>query len=98
MKEYIEREAAIRAVTPQYAPAINLALINMIQRVPAADVRPVVRGLWITGSDNPRDRGRIRSICPNCRAFALYEFVNVGSYKEKLSNFCPDCGADLRRK
>lgn len=42
-KEYIEREATIRALQPTHAPAINEVLASVIRRVPAADVVEVVR-------------------------------------------------------
>ena len=66
-----------------------------IRALPAADVAPVVRGKWLTGNDNPRTYGRIRAMCGRCGAFALAEMVNAGSYKEQLSNFCPNCGARM---
>lgn len=76
-KEYIEREAAIAALEnlakPYYksrlvydrtiCAGINTAL-REVQSVPAADVRPVVRGKWIYDGDC--------LICSNCRA--AYEF------------------------
>lgn len=89
MGGYIEREAAIRAVTPQYAPAINFALINMIQRVPAADVQPVVRGQWEEWW--PGDCALIMTgeemlwMCSECTA----KFPDRSAY-------CPNCGADMR--
>ena len=36
--DYIEREAAIRALQPTHAPAINEVLASVLRRVPAADV------------------------------------------------------------
>lgn len=72
------------------------AAIQMVEDIPTADVQPVVRAAWLTGNDNPRTFGRIRAMCGRCGAFALYEMVNAGSYKEKQSNFCPNCGADMR--
>lgn len=57
--------------------------------------RPV--GQWLIGSDNPRTYGRIRTMCGRCRQFALYDLVNVDRFEEKLSNFCPNCGAQLDR-
>lgn len=43
MDEYIERGAALKAIQPKHAPAINSALAAMINSVPAADVVEVVR-------------------------------------------------------
>lgn len=64
-----------------------------LMRVPAADVKPIVRASWLTGNNNPRTYGRIRAMCGRCGAFALYDMVNAGSFKEKTTNFCPNCGA-----
>lgn len=86
MGEYIEREAAIRAVTPQYAPAINFALINMIQRVPAADVRPVVHSKWILF---PND-GVWDFKCDIC-----HRIIPFGQTPDTMK-YCPNCGADMR--
>lgn len=54
MAEYIEREAAIRAVRGQRGPCRSLAQNQMldwlkvdVERIPAADVAPVVHGRWI---------------------------------------------------
>lgn len=97
MTGYIEREAFLDAIErgKKYQQDAD-DIAEMLQNFPAADVRPVVRGKWLTGNDNPRTYGRIRAMCGRCGAFALAEMVNAGSYKEWLSNFCPNCGADMR--
>ena len=91
MAEYISREAAMKSVT-----ALNLernldsvydevsyryhrAAERAISTVPAADVRPVVRGKWITRHEWDW------FVCSNCS----YE-------SNKATNFCPNCGADMR--
>ena len=63
-----------------------------IKSIPAADVRPVVRGRWekkITGK--PESGGTLGyfvcSVC-SCRVWAT-------ALDGKL-NFCPNCGADMR--
>ena len=99
MKDYISREAAINE-QKRFCGYLDNDMLNRLEiatrRIPAADVRPVVRGEWLTGNDNPRTYGRIRAMCGRCGAFALTDMVNAGSYKERLSNFCPNCGADMR--
>lgn len=105
-KEYIERgeaekrlfqraEIANSAYIDQTPSQIMMLAQNVVHLIPAADVRPVVRGKWLTGNDNPRSYGRIRAMCGRCGAFALAEMVNAGSYKEQLSNYCPNCGARM---
>lgn len=116
MDEYISREAAIAYIREQseecqkafeelggesgiYADAYN-DLAEDFYSIPAADVAPVVHGLWIpiresemTGWD-PAVAGRDPIggyICSVCKEEAVYdcndEFV--------LSNYCPNCGAKM---
>lgn len=35
-------------------------------------------------------------ICPICGHYALYDECQDNDYYEAQSNFCPECGADLR--
>ena len=49
--------------------------------VPAADVRPVLRGKWQPNVP-PRD---LRPRCSVC-----------GELQPQKTNFCPNCGADMR--
>lgn len=107
MAEYIERSAAVKAVLRERSPANSVAQnrkLSIIQRdlltMPAADVAPVVHGLWIpiresemTGWD-PAVAGRDPIggyICSACKEEAIYdcndEFV--------LSKYCPNCGAKM---
>lgn len=69
-KEYIEREAAIEAIKNLY-PSMPLVKLNVdkwheknkaymeceiaIEALPAADVRPVVKGAWYGSSDGYAD-------------------------------------------
>ena len=89
MRDYIEREAALESVReklriseslpdciPKRASVFTLASMNdSLKSIPAADVRPVVRGKWIKngwsircsecGHDMPFS---VRNFCPNCGA------------------------------
>lgn len=57
----------------------------LIENIPAADVRPVVRGKWISKSC---------SIAHECSACGtLQHWACTPRY-----NFCPSCGADMRGK
>ena len=88
MAEYIEREAAVDAVTDIYydTPEINLtaekleAAINGIQ---AAEVAPVVHGRWETNSDRPDSL-----ICSVCKC-------GFDMWKHDPHNYCPNCGAKM---
>lgn len=79
MGDYIERKAALHAINEFFHdPKVDAALYS----VPAADVRPVVRGRWRwVGQDQWND---------------CYECSQCGKMNTDNSNFCPNCGADMR--
>ena len=77
MAEYIEREAAINCCT---FGRTSLGLISELRRIPAADVRPVVRGRWIRPTRVPDSMLYECSVCG----------FDTGAY---TFNFCPNCGA-----
>ena len=82
VKEYIEREAVLTLVEPDARPF----LAERIKQLPAADVRPVVRGKWepvvAANEDGSPYQAGIR--CSECCHFDVWEF-----------NFCPNCGAEM---
>ena len=94
--DYISREAAIEAMykdaeahpdhtfwTTQYEALLN---------IPAADVRPVVRGKWERMSDNDVF-GDI-----HCKCSACGEDWWQGRGWFRNAHFCPNCGADMREE
>lgn len=94
-KEYIEREAAIGSLlgwaeqltetygkNDEYVRCLESAAYN-IEQIPAADVRSVVRGTWIT---RPYMMGNTQ-YCSLC-----------GENYGMKHNFCPNCGADMREE
>ena len=49
------------------------------------------KGKWIWCGD--------KHVCSECDEFALcdaYDVLDAGEYQEKLTDFCPYCGADMR--
>ena len=85
MAEYIDREAVLEFVEPDARPF----LAERIKSIPAADVRPVVRGKWVT----PTVIGGRAFNIPHCSAC---DGVPCGV--DEHTNFCPNCGADMREK
>ncbi len=90
-KEYIERGAALLAITGQPSELHYPSWYKgNIMEVPAADVAPVVHGEWIvkTVYKTPLSHGYIRKeklhICPYC----------AKEYRQKM-NFCGNCGAKM---
>ena len=85
--EYIKREAVIKGFTDLLQKPGDIYptdITTMMQRVPAEDVRPVVRGEWV-----PVKLGDMR--CSKCGETYCVCGGLLGDY-----NFCPNCGADMR--
>lgn len=87
MKDYIPREAAIKTHCSCCAwqgnvepPCDTCKEPDNFRSIPAADVRPVVRGKWIY-------EGFMTVKCSNCNEY-FHELEG--------DNFCPNCGADMR--
>lgn len=89
MKDYIPREAVLdifRRLEIQVGRGTGRTFtfaktIEVINAIPAADVRPVVKGRWI------RKDSRFCYACSECGEMWAYH----DAFK-----FCPNCGADMR--
>ena len=101
MPVYIEREAAkllifeygVRHRSNSSISFVCETLERQMNSIPAADVRPVVRGHWI-GTKEAEDMGDIMkeftcSVCGCCD----WDCTESESF-----NFCPNCGADMREE
>ena len=94
MAEYIEREAAFNAIlklVPKvdgdgYCWVIRGDAATAIDAIPAADVRPVVRGEW---KPHKTKTGKNWWKCSAC------DYV---SEHKAHHNYCPNCGADMREE
>lgn len=95
MAEYIDRQAALKAVCDacgivpdrekencQYKFVGCKEYYNVFV-LPPADVRPVKHGKWIVKTDS---EGKICGVC-SCCGYKQY----AGHLK-----YCPECGADMR--
>lgn len=100
MAEYIEREAAHRMVaglvryswtspiSTERRSTLDADDVNFgLDKIPAADVAPVVRGRW-EPSDTPCERFR----CSECGGGCWYYDYQRDVAK---SRFCPNCGAKM---
>lgn len=86
--KYIEIKEAEKAFREAFKNPSEMgnaqAFINVLRHdVPAADVRPVVRGEWKKMPDGA-------CVCSVCQ-LGLESFTQAIFY-----NFCPNCGADMR--
>lgn len=95
VKECIDREEAIRICerlrdktdNDDMAFALNWA-IQSIKGIPAADVKPVARGKWLTEYEPDG-----KPYCLHC-SVCDDDFSIIGI--TTASSFCPNCGADMR--
>lgn len=94
--DYIEREKVWSALNVACVP-YNRATAKAIESIPAADVRPVVRGRWIHTTQPMGWRDEECAECSACGEdfvldeWAMDDFTN-------LMHFCPNCGADMREE
>ena len=104
MAEYIEREALPKKRTigfilqDEYFNAGWNACVSKLIVIPAADVRPVVRGKWEEVDRAPIFEGMEEHStyrCSSCRAYQFYDVFDDGTARY---NFCPNCGADMREE
>lgn len=95
MDDFIRREAAIETLSEFYhhkSEIQHIALREALNRVPTADVRPVVRGKWIRGNESRTGPTKDSYICSVCGEKTLSGFCG----NPAKTNFCPNCGADMR--
>lgn len=105
MKEYIEREAAVTVCSNQYKECLRksdwcgeTAAWNIcygIKSIPAADVVERKRGSWVGEADGYADGELVYDVwyCSECN-----HCIDDGTDDpDLLPNFCPNCGADMRR-
>ena len=86
-EEYISREAAKKFIQSyRHSTDVAFHMEEHIGEIPAADVRPVVRGTWIEDGyyEEP-------CVCSNCGNPCM----QIDDEKPRW-NYCPNCGADMR--
>ena len=106
MAKYIKREAALHEIERRKALMVGDkrvsvdAMKSFIKNRPAADVAPVVHGVWIPVHEseisgwNPEVAGIdpiYGYICSACKNEAVYDCND----KFVLSDYCPRCGARM---
>ena len=90
MAEYIEREAAIRAVlndSPEQVSYSREDAADCIRYMDAVDVVQVRHGQWIL------DEKRYVIYCSECGAVASY-YPNIKEVREE-NHYCPNCGCKM---
>ena len=96
MAEYISREAALDLLklVEYKESSINFAgvMIRELREMPAADVRPVVRGEWVAD----RYGGTTCSVCGLSPDENRVDNADDWGRWEPFPPFCPNCGANMR--
>lgn len=97
MAEYIEREKALEECD-WYANEFCeceyaiMPLKGALENLPAADVRPVVRGKWLNDFCGKGRFSKRIVQCSLCGNFLDLDGVNAGRGD---ANYCPNCGAQM---
>lgn len=97
MTDYISREAAkeeVRRLSTHYLNEWDtLGVLAAVDRIPAADVREVVRGRNICDTV----KGHCEFKCSVCgvELSAVYGGHNDFGLDGGYFNFCPNCGAEM---
>ena len=73
---------------------IETAISCIGNEVPAADVRPVVRGRWIRGRESMTSPGKDSYTCSACGEKTLSGFCG----NPAKTNFCPNCGCAMENE
>ena len=94
MAEYISREAAIKLFNFAVLDCLGMEptiragdIIKALESIPAADVRPVVRGRWEKGTSENGVTTALFCSCCHYENRHWYEW-----------SYCPNCGADMREE
>jgi DNA-directed RNA polymerase subunit RPC12/RpoP len=100
MAEYIDKQATIDNIERSFDKEtilnrfVRKIAISAVRRMEPADVRPVVRGKWVSDEDTYPGPGMRNYKCSACGKIA--GTWRKGLKKEQLYPFCPMCGADMR--
>ena len=87
-KEYIERERAIvdACNSLELYPSEYAELENALNRIPAADVAPVVHERW--------EKHGSKWQCTGCKVLMSID----GTPQENSLYYCPNCGASMDKE
>ena len=103
MAEYIEKEAAIRALlndSPEQVGYSREDATDCIRYMDAADVAPVRHGKWVFGKDLPYSWGQIPKnkyhlYCSECLEQAFNRSEDNDPDFDVDTSYCHNCGAKM---
>ena len=73
------------------------AIRRIVENIPAADVRPVVKASWEQVSvtyDTMEVEAVASMFCPKCKRY--HNEVFFYGYPRENANYCPNCGAEMK--
>ena len=97
MSDYIIREEAEKRIDEALSRVfVEPVGKSILSKLPAADVKAVVRGKWLhkEAYDFDEERWSSWAECSECGELA--QVNGLGKYER--TNFCPNCGADMREE
>lgn len=96
MSDLIRREDVIKIIDEEIKAKSDylqhnaqIDIMYKVQELPTVQAKPVVHGEW----EKTRLAGEY--ICSNCQSLICSGFTRMGYEQYK---FCPECGADMRKK
>lgn len=103
MVKYITQEEVFKILTdlndPLNAKVRTTEAMRLINALPSADVKPVVRGKWIF-EEYEFASWCTKAICSSCKKTIANNSDLAHDWGQKLFlhdyQFCPKCGADMR--
>jgi hypothetical protein len=88
-KRLIEVESAWKKAQRIYSDPVLLHVVrNVLDSTPTVDAVEVVHGQWMGGYKNRKGRWLYTKPCCSVCSFE----------QEGISNYCPNCGADMRER
>jgi hypothetical protein len=91
MSDYISREEAEKRIDEALSRVfVEPVGKSILSKLPAADVKPVVRGKWIDEGTFADNNNAHAYMCSNCCSHVI-------EYPEEIKDqhFCYNCGADM---
>lgn len=99
MDDYIKRDDAIMTAMNYEgtgnAQDASQDIAADLTSIPAADVRPVVRGKWIQTTQPMGWEDEECAECSVCGEDFVLDEWSMDDFTNTM-NFCPNCGADMR--
>ena len=107
MSDLISRKEAKDAIYESFTPYQSAwvekirQVWNAIDSVPTVEAVPVVHGEWVKNKQNPEVMKKVHEmgIGKGMGVNSIYWTCSeCGSWGTPTSNFCSNCGADMRKK